>query len=71
MAYPRRKGAVHPESRMWYIRDDGDGGLELVITTSRGEQEVTPMDDREIARTLNRCAAHCEARFRKLARIAS
>jgi len=36
---------IHPKPKLLTLRDDGDGGLDIIITTSRQEFEVLPLTE--------------------------
>lgn len=55
-----------PRLKLRYLRDDGEGGVELVIITSKGEEEVSLLADHDIADWLGRLAHRCSSRYREL-----
>ena len=61
---------IHPRPKLAYFRDDGDGGLDLVITTLDGGTFVWPVKDADAARYLAQLSSHVERRFRKQERAA-
>lgn len=44
---------IHPRPRMAYLRDDGDGGLALVVVPPEGAQLVHSLSPAEAARWLS------------------
>lgn len=40
---------IHPKPRLVSLRDDGDGGLDMIITTARQEFEVLPLTESQAA----------------------
>lgn len=56
--------SIHPRLKFHYLRDDGDGGLDLVVTTSNGQMEIRTLSNADIAAMLTITAAYCEKRFR-------
>lgn len=57
--------SILPRLKLHYYRYDGDGNLDLVVVTSKGEREIRTLNDDEVAAVLRVTAAYCESRFRR------
>lgn len=57
--------AIHPKPKLVTLRDDGDGGLDIIITTSRQELEVLPLSEATAAMMAARLAEWMARRARQ------
>lgn len=56
---------IHPELRLAYFSDDYESACHLIVTTSKGEQEVLPMSDADVAHHFSQLARIVEHRFKQ------
>ena len=57
--------SIHPRPRMILLRSDGDGGLDLTVTTSRSDFEVLPLSRAKAAELAARLTAWLAEKHRE------
>lgn len=55
---------INPTLRFHYYRDDGDGGVEIVVTTAEGKTQQLKLNDMEVARHLEFLSSYVVRRYR-------
>lgn len=56
---------IHPRPRLAALRDDGDGGLDLLVHTAGGGTEVYPLRPADAARWLAQLSDFIGRRLRE------
>jgi hypothetical protein len=57
--------SIHPKPQLVFLRDDGDGGLDLVMKTSTGALEVHPLRPKDAATWLAQLSEFVGRKFRE------